>query len=847
MRRARLAALLLLVAMVAALLPVAPAAAAPPVAPACDPVRTPPELAGQVPTAEDVLGFPLGERDVTVAESDAYLQAVAAASPRVTAGTAAVSWQGRPLRYAIVGKPGNVTPAGLARIRLQTALLHDPRTPAKLAEHLARTTPAILWVAGNVHGGEESGTDGALRVMYELADRRDCAATQILDNAIVVLLPTQNPDGREADTRRNAYGFDLNRDWFARTQPETDGKLELLRRYPPVLFIDAHEMGRESFFFPPNADPIYHEITDESVDWINNLYGPAMADEFTRQGIPFFNRDVYDLFYMGYGDTVPSTGFTAAGMTYEKASGDPTPRRVYEQYLTQWVSLSWGAANADDILARWHGAWVEALRQGQAGELEPNEIVNPGNELVTQVPDRPLRHWFLRADDPAKATRAARPGPAPAADGRQGLPALQAAHGPRLQGLRPRPAGGPAARRDLLGADGPGPEALGPGDAQRGHLHPVPVLLRRDRLEQPAAVQPARRQLRGGARPGRGPGAPAGRPRAAAAPGRPADSRPVPARRGQLGHRVRRLAALPARQRLAAALPGAGRRRHRRRRPEGHRRPAGPQRLRDRRRRRPRPGRPAGAGRLGGRRAAATSAGRAAPAWPRPSASPPPPWPSRPPTSPAACCASGSTAESPLSKDVGPFAWAFYAYDLVMRASDPAQVAVAYPPAASPDFFVSGFAAGEEELGGTAAVIDEPVGDGRAVLFSFEPNFRAFTDGTQRLLRNAVFGPAPEAAAPTRAEAAARAGQVATARAAAGRLSTLDRPIRVTVAAAGAAETERLLRGYGARFETRRAGGQVHFLVANPRGLAADEHPFATDLARRLRDRGVPVRAFSMR
>ena len=153
MRRARLAALLLLVAMVAALLPVAPAAAAPPVAPACDPVRTPPELAGQVPTAEDVLGFPLGERDVTVAESDAYLQAVAAASPRVTAGTAAVSWQGRPLRYAIVGKPGNVTPAGLARIRLQTALLHDPRTPAKLAEHLARTTPAILWVAGRVPAG----------------------------------------------------------------------------------------------------------------------------------------------------------------------------------------------------------------------------------------------------------------------------------------------------------------------------------------------------------------------------------------------------------------------------------------------------------------------------------------------------------------------------------------------------------------------------------------------------------------------------------------------------------------------------------------------------------------------
>src|SRR4029450_7330720 len=132
---------------------------------------------------------------------------------------------------------------GLARIRLATALLRDPRTPAALAAHLARTTPAILWGGGNVHGGGEGGTAGALRVMYELADRRDCAAAQILDNAIVVLLPTPNPHGREADTRRNAYGFDLKRDWFARTQRETDGKLQLLRGYPPAMFMDAPERG----------------------------------------------------------------------------------------------------------------------------------------------------------------------------------------------------------------------------------------------------------------------------------------------------------------------------------------------------------------------------------------------------------------------------------------------------------------------------------------------------------------------------------------------------------------------------------------------------------------------------
>jgi hypothetical protein len=194
----------------------------------CDPWSA--SFRGEVPTARDVIGIELGARDVTTAESDAYLLADDRASTRVTSGVAATSVQGRPLRYAIVGSPANVTANGLERVRRSTATLMDPRTTAGEAARIAGENPAILWIAGNVHGGEESGTDAALRVLYELADRDDCAASRILSETVVVILPTQNPDGREADTRRNAYGFDMNRDWFARTQPETDGKLELLRR-----------------------------------------------------------------------------------------------------------------------------------------------------------------------------------------------------------------------------------------------------------------------------------------------------------------------------------------------------------------------------------------------------------------------------------------------------------------------------------------------------------------------------------------------------------------------------------------------------------------------------------------
>ncbi len=96
--------------------------------------------------------------------------------------------------------------------------------------------------------------------------------------------------------------------------------------------------------------------------------------------------------------------------------------------------------------------------------------------------------------------------------------------------------------------------------------------------------------------------------------------------------------------------------------------------------------------------------------------------------------------DSPLRRGVGRHAYAFYEYDSVMRASSPDQVAVEFPPVDSGDWFISGFAENAEELGETAAVVDEPVGSGRATVFSVEPNFRAFTTGFQNILRNAILG-----------------------------------------------------------------------------------------------------------
>ena len=237
-----------------------------------------------------------------------------------------------------------MTPGGSRRSRQTSDILRDPHATGQPLTDALAATPTILWVSGNVHGGEESGADASLHALYELAARDDCVVDEILANALVVILPTQNPDGREIGQRRNLYGFDMNRDWFARTQPETDGKLEVVRQYPPMLFIDAHEFGLSNYFFPPNADPEYHEIPDTAHNWINQLYSPAIVSEFERQGIKYFHGAPYDFFAIVFGDTVPTDGFHAAGMTFEKESGDPISEREHEQFVSIWASVFAGAA-----------------------------------------------------------------------------------------------------------------------------------------------------------------------------------------------------------------------------------------------------------------------------------------------------------------------------------------------------------------------------------------------------------------------------------------------------------------------------------------------------------------------
>ncbi len=784
-----------------------------------------PVVDDSVPTASEVLGIALGDRDVTVAESDRYLRAVSAASPNVVDGVLARSWNGRPLRYAVVGKPAWTTPAALARIGRSLGALRDADTSAARASRIAASTPAVLWVAGNVHGGEESGTDATLRVLYELAARTDCTAQTILDKAIVVVLPTQNPDGREADTRRNAYGFDLNRDWFARTQPETDGKVSMLRRLPPQLFIDAHEMGSPGYFFPPNADPVYHDIGETPLSWIYELYGPTMQQAFDRFGYDYFNGRAYDLFYMGYGDTVPATGFNAAGMTYEKNSAEPAADRLQHQYTAIWSTL-FAAGERHTILTEWRAEHVTAAREGRHGRLEPNQLYWEGAAIDNPVPDRRVRHYFLRAGDPDKAAEVSR---LVARLRGMDVDVLRLTRPLRVPDYRPY---------------GRGPRAVTlPAGTYwvpmaQGQKHWVQAMLNEDTYvpfpyfyDVTAFSGPLLENVAGGSS-----GAVlAPRARAVAVtPTAQARRSPVASRRagapnvgvwqiseasgssiesaGWLRYVLDRRLGLLYDDLTAADIAGGGldsldvlvv--------PNGDAGTASTA-LGD-------AGRQAlvqwvhDGGTLVMLRDSAVLANQLGLTTATYAA----------PTSdiPGSLVRVEVDTDSPLADGVGRTAWAMYEYEYVWATPYGDAVPVRYPGAGDEDWFVSGFAEGSGQLRGTAAVVDEANQDGRVVLFGFDPNYRAFTDGTAKMLSNAILGPRPDdpfrVVTPRRVRPADAAPPAS------------DRMV-LSVRADAADDVRGLLARYGAEADVVRAGGEVSFRV-DLGGRSAEQHPWARLLA----------------
>ena len=309
-----------------------------------------------VPTYEAVVGRPLGDgptgntgRDVT-ADIYKYFRAVkdaTAANPRVRMleKSYGKSVLGQDLAFWVLSSPDNIDNLDAGRKDAAFwAGVRDGSVSEAAGLAAVRSRPAPAWITSTPHGAEPAAGEAIARNLYELAARTDCWNAMRLRDMDFFLLPVRNPDGRDAIQRTSAWTFDHNRDFGTQNQIENGAFLPLFKQYPGVFFIDAHQTGN-GYFFPPNEDPVHHEISDFTVDYIGEIIGPALRQAFDDQSIDYFNFQTYDLFVPEYGDTVPSLLSGAAGMTFEKGTSEVYGKQVYEHYLAINATIDVTAQN----------------------------------------------------------------------------------------------------------------------------------------------------------------------------------------------------------------------------------------------------------------------------------------------------------------------------------------------------------------------------------------------------------------------------------------------------------------------------------------------------------------------
>ena len=238
-----------------------------------------------------------------------------------------------------------------------------------------------VYINGSIHGNEYPGVDAAIRLIETLAYENSEEVQNILDNVILLVNVVQNPDGRVMGTRRNANGFDINRDFIAQTQPETRATVKIFTEWNPMVVLDLHGFVNPMLIEPctPPHNPNYEY--DLYIQW---AYDQALAMEAelvsltseTTAYIPY--RD----WALGWDDW--SLSYAPMYAMYHGSYGHTleTPHRdergVDALYAAVWGSLKFVAENRENMVYD----QVEIFRRGYLDLLQ--QPIPP--ELLPEYP-----------------------------------------------------------------------------------------------------------------------------------------------------------------------------------------------------------------------------------------------------------------------------------------------------------------------------------------------------------------------------------------------------------------------------------------------------------------------------
>ena len=261
-----------------------------------------------VPTPESHFGHPMGV-DRQLLDWDqvvSYFYALARSSNKIQVTEYGRSADNRPMIVATIAAPETLR--RLDRYREIQRRLADPRftSPAE-AEPLFKEGKNIVLMTCSIHANEVASTHSAVEFAYRLITENNPRFETILNNTILLLVPSLNPDGVDIVTRwyrstlgtkfegtnppelfHKYVGHDNNRDWYIFSQPETRATISQLHNvWHPEIVYDVHQQGAYAsrMFIPPWLDPAEPNIDPILMQEMNAL-GTSMAADLTAAGKP---------------------------------------------------------------------------------------------------------------------------------------------------------------------------------------------------------------------------------------------------------------------------------------------------------------------------------------------------------------------------------------------------------------------------------------------------------------------------------------------------------------------------------------------------------------------------------
>jgi len=234
-----------------------------------------------------------------------YMQMVAAGSGRVRFRNLGPTTSGNPFVLLEISSAENLR--NLDRIKaLERKLYFQGGAPTDAErDEIFRSAKSVVFISNNIHSTEIGASQMVIELVYDLATSDSPRVKKILDNVVLLLEPSLNPDGQimvtdwynktlgtpaEASPLPYLYhpytGHDNNRDMYLFSQRESRMTADVLwHEWFPAIWLDEHQQGTSGprIFTMPATDPINPNV-DPLIYRLNGVYGQSQAAALEAEG-----------------------------------------------------------------------------------------------------------------------------------------------------------------------------------------------------------------------------------------------------------------------------------------------------------------------------------------------------------------------------------------------------------------------------------------------------------------------------------------------------------------------------------------------------------------------------------